>query len=112
MSDPSPTPFQLTTASIEGTVFVTATGELDIATAPRLQAVLAEASAQGGTLVLDMSGLAFIDSTGIRVLLLAWQESQRDGFNLRLTRGSDAVMRAFELVGLLDQLPFIGRPAP
>jgi hypothetical protein len=46
------------------------------------------------------------------LLLLAWQESQRDGFNLRLTRGSDPVMRALELVGLVDELPFLGRPSP
>jgi anti-anti-sigma factor len=59
--------------------------------------------------VLDMGGLEFIDSSGIRVLIVAWQESQRDGFDLRLTRGSDAVMRAFELCGLLDELPFLGR---
>jgi anti-anti-sigma factor len=106
---PSPSPFELTVANIDGSTYFTVTGELDIYTAPQLQQALAEESAKGGTLVLDMEGLDFIDSTGIRLLLLAWHESQRDGFNLRMTRGNDNVMRTFEMVGLLDELPFFGR---
>jgi anti-anti-sigma factor len=70
--------------------------------------VLEEESARGGTLVVDTSELSFIDSTGMRVLVDSWHASQRDGFTLRLTLGSDTVMRAFELAGLVDDLPFIG----
>jgi anti-anti-sigma factor len=109
MSSQLPSPFEINTAAVDGVTFVTLRGELDIATAPQLYDVLAEESAKGGALVLDLGGVEFIDSTGIRVLVVAWQESQRDGFNLRLTRGTDPVMRAFELVGLLDDLPFLGR---
>jgi anti-anti-sigma factor len=58
--------------------------------------------------VVDLSELSFIDSTGMRVIVDAWHESQRDGFDLRLTRGSDTVMRAFEMVGLVGDLPFLG----
>jgi anti-sigma B factor antagonist len=112
MSPQPPPPFQITVARINGSTYLTVRGELDIYTAPQLQRALAAESAKGGVLVLDMEGLDFIDSSGIRLLLLAWQESQRDGFNLRLTRGSDPVMRALELVGLVDELPFLGRPSP
>ena len=109
MSQPLPPQFEIRTARINGSAYVTVRGELDIATADQLHAVLSEEAANGGMLVLDIGGLEFIDSTGIRVLVVAWNESQRDGFNLRLTRGSDTVMRAFELVGLLHELPFLGR---
>jgi anti-anti-sigma factor len=106
---PAPLPFRVTAASIDGATYLTVRGELDLHTAPELEQALAEEAAKGGTLILDMEGVSFIDSTGIRVLLLSWQESQRDGFDLRLTRGSDTVMRALELVGLVDELPFLGR---
>lgn len=111
MSSPLPAipPFRITAASIDGATYLTVGGELDIHTAPKLEQALAEEAAKGGTLILDMEALTFVDSTGIRLLLLSWQESQRDGFVLRLTRGSDPVMRALELVGLLDELPFLGR---
>ena len=109
MSSPLPSPLEITTtAAVDGAICVAISGELDLATAPELEAVLAEEYAKGRTLVLDMEGLDFIDSSGIRVLLLACQESQRDGGRLRLTRGSDPVMHALELVGLVDELPFLG----
>ena len=109
MPAPLPPPLQMTTAVVGGSTYLTVGGELDIYTAPQLQERLAQESANGGTLVLDLGGLDFIDSSGIRVLVVAWQESQRDGFKLRLTRGSDTVMHALEIVGLLDELPFLGR---
>ena len=109
MPSPLPPPLKMITADIGGSIYLTVSGELDIYTAPQLQDRLAEESTKGGTLVLDMAGVDFIDSSGIRVLVLAWQESQRDGFDLRLTRGSDTVMHALTLVGLLDELPFLGR---
>lgn len=105
---PAP-PFRITNASIDGATYLTVRGELDIHTAPQLRDALEKAAAKGVTLILDTEGLNFIDSTGIRLILLFWHESQRDGFNLPLTRGSDPVMRALELVGLLDELPFLGR---
>jgi anti-sigma B factor antagonist len=104
-----PSPFEITTVAVDGAVFVTVSGELDLQTAPELYEVLTEQSVKTDNLVLDLGGLDFIDSSGIRVVLIAWQESQRDGFALRLTRGSDPVMRAFQLVGLMDELPFLGR---
>ena len=104
-----PPPFQITTARVGSANYVSVQGELDMTSSPRLREALAEESTKSGTLVLDMGGLDFIDSSGIGVLVAAWQESQRDGFNLRLTRGNDTVMRAFELCGLLDELPFLGR---
>jgi anti-sigma B factor antagonist len=87
-------------------VSVRVVGELDVDSVPELEAALAEGSAHGGALVLDFSELAFIDSTGIGLLLVAWQDAQRDGYGLRFTRATDTVMRAIARVGLLDQLPF------
>lgn len=109
MPPPFPPPFEITTAAADGAVLVTVSGELDMATAPQLTTVLAEQSAKGGVVVLDMTGLEFIDSTGIAVVVRAVHESRRDGFDLRLTPAGNDVMRAFELCDLLESLPFVGR---
>ncbi|MGZ4271394.1 MAG: STAS domain-containing protein [Solirubrobacteraceae bacterium] len=107
-----PKQFRITTASADGAHVVRLHGDLDLAAAPSLEAVLDEQSAKGGLLVLDLSGLDYIDAAGIRVLVSAWRFSQRDGFDLRLTRGSDRAMRALEICGLIDQLPFDGAVLP
>jgi anti-sigma B factor antagonist len=90
-----------------GAVVVKARGELDLSTAPELQAALADARADGGAdLVLDFSELDFIDSTGVHIVLDAYQASQRAGTGFAITGAAGEVRRAFELVGLLDRLPF------
>lgn len=104
-----PPPFEVTTSRINGSTYVAVRGELDIATASQLHEVLVAEAAKGGMLVLDITGLEFIDSSGIRVLVVAWQEAQSDGQRLRLTQTTPPVMRALDLVGLLDDLPFLGR---
>jgi anti-sigma B factor antagonist len=56
---------------IPGARAVQVRGELDLATEEQLTAVLDEAVAAGGPVVLDMTSLRFIDSSGIRALLNA-----------------------------------------
>ena len=109
LSSVVPPPFEVTSARVASSVCVTLRGELDIESAPRAHEALAKEATHGGTVVLDISQLAFIDSTGIRVLLVAWQESRAGTFTLRVTRGTPAVMRVFELLDLVDSLPFLGR---
>jgi anti-sigma B factor antagonist len=50
--------------------------------------------------VIDLSGLTFLDSTGLFSLLKAWQELQDRGIALRLVRGSEVVDRMLRLSGL------------
>jgi anti-sigma B factor antagonist len=88
------------------TVVVKASGELDLMTVPQLEEALADAQLDRGDIVLDLSELDFIDSTGVHLVLRVWQASQRDGWQLSITGAGPDVTRAFELVGLLDRLPF------
>lgn len=53
--------------------------------------------------VIDLSGLTFLDSTGLFSLLKAWQELQDRGIALRLVRGSEVVDRMLRLSGLETQ---------
>jgi hypothetical protein len=54
--------------------------------------------------VLDLRGLTFIDTSGLRVVVLA--QSRQPG-RLAVVKGSRTVQRAFEICGLVKLLPFV-----
>jgi anti-sigma B factor antagonist len=79
-------------------VVVAVSGELDIASAPALERALRAAEQGGeGRVVIDLSGLEFMDSTGLHVLLAAARHSRDGGPQLALRRGPPPVQRVFEL---------------
>jgi anti-sigma B factor antagonist len=83
-------------------------GELDLATAPAFEAAAEEARAGvHEQLIVDLSGLTFIDSSGMRAIL---RLHARIGTEMRLTLlpGPWAVQRVFELAGVASVLPFRG----
>ena len=83
-------------------------GELDVATAGALEAELQRVEATDARpIVVDLSGLTFMDSTGIRLLVAADARARADSDRLRLRRGPHAVQRVVELSGLDDVLPFV-----
>ena len=82
-------------------------GEMDIANAEDVERELLKVEATDAlSIVLDLSTLRFIDSTGVRLLLCACTRSRRDANRLVLLRGPAAVQRVFELTGVVDRLPF------
>jgi anti-anti-sigma factor len=82
-------------------------GELDLDGAERVDRELRRAEAgDARRIVLDLSALRFIDSTGIRLILFADARSRADGDRLALIRGPRAVHRIFELTGVAERLPF------
>jgi anti-sigma B factor antagonist len=82
-------------------------GELDMASAPPLDAALHRICADGAEQVaLDLSRLTFMDSTGLRVMLVAKDLCERHGCEFQLIPGPAQVQRLFEVTGLLEQLPF------
>ncbi len=85
-----------------------AIGTLDLATAPGLDRQLTELREAGWKLiVVDLGGLRFMDSSGLRLLLRWDAEARRDGFSLQLVPGPAPVQRVFELTGMTERLPFI-----
>lgn len=88
--------------------YVAPKGELDIATAVQLERVLVEVDqTDADAIVLDLSGLEFIDSTGLRVVLDANERSGGPDGRLRLIAGAPAVDRLLDIVGLRERLPLI-----
>ena len=92
----------------EGLVALGLSGELDIETVPIFEAamerVLADAPA---TVVLDLPGLEFLDSTGLRAILEAHERLQERGAQLVLTHGRRSVHLTFVITGLDAHLSFI-----
>jgi anti-sigma B factor antagonist len=83
------------------------TGELDIASCPLLVATVLQICSEGaGALVMDLSGVTFMGSTGLRALLSAKGLCARHGCEFLLIPGPAQVQHLFELTGVLDRLPF------
>lgn len=104
-----PTPFAVTVTGLdEGIQMVSVKGELDLSTAPELERPLdGVLAAGGGPVLIDLAGCEFIDSTGIALLVRAWQrlESEGDGRNLAICSGNDQVRRVLEITGLEVSIP-------
>lgn len=106
-ADPAPPqPFAIAVRHEGDEVVVVPSGELDFGSADRLDAEVRELRRTGcAHVVLDLRGLAFMDSTGLRVLLSIRNDAKRDGFGLTLVPGPPVIQRVFELTatrGLFD----------
>ena len=76
-------------------------GELDTSNADAVDQELELAEkAKVGRIVLDLNRLTFIDSTGLRVLLVAKRRSEKDGGRLRVRAGGEQVRRMMALTGI------------
>jgi anti-anti-sigma factor len=103
----TPAPFEVTTAQLDDGVRVVAVrGELDLSTASELRGPLEKAVATSdGSLLIDLSQCEFIDSTGIALVVRAWQGLDRDadgggGGRLAICGANTQVRRVLEITGL------------
>jgi anti-anti-sigma factor len=82
-------------------------GELDLASAPELEGMVAKACADGAReMLLDLRDLRFIDSSGLKAILGARSLCETSHCELYLTPAPEPVQRLFELTGLVDKLRF------
>ncbi len=80
-------------------------GEIDAATAPALSADLSRAVASGSNPIeIDLSAVTFIDSSGLRALIIGRQEAEAAGNSLRIVKASDVVSRLLDVTGLSETL--------
>jgi anti-anti-sigma factor len=102
-------PFSVSTERSNGTVRVCLSGELDIATTTEAEEQMreAESDASAQTIVLDLAGLTFMDSTGLRMLVAADQRAREAGRRLAVVRGPEAVQRVIQLTGLDSRLDLV-----
>jgi anti-sigma B factor antagonist len=87
--------------------FVSLSGELDLASAKALEAEFIRIEATSvSRIVVDLSELEFMDSTGIAVIMRAHKRAQNDGHVLRVLRPNGQVGRVFEICDLDEVLAF------
>src|SRR3954462_6685618 len=105
-------PLVISVEERESSVIARLGGDFDLAAKERFHAAASALmkKASGGTLVIDLRELTFIDSTGFALLLQLNAESRRDGFALSIVKGVPAIHRAFEITGLHSLLPFVAEP--
>jgi len=84
------------------------TGELDIDSANKLEEAVRDVCASGAGLVIDLRKVTFMDSTGLRVLIVAGTLCEETGNELRIIPGED-IQRILEISGLDRVLPFTSR---
>jgi anti-anti-sigma factor len=101
-----------TTLSSAGDALIALSGELDLSGAPALdQEIEALADRPGvSRVILDLRGLEFLDSSGLRVVALAERRLSGAGRSLVLVRGSETVQRVFEITRMTERLEFVDAP--
>lgn len=103
----APTSFQIENVSESERTRLKLAGELDLASIARVeQAVDAELAKGARALVLDLGGVSFVDSSGLRLFIVLDQRAAAEGWKLTLTRPQEQAMTVFVVSGLEDNLPF------
>jgi len=108
----NPAPFEVKIGNLEqGVRTISVRGELDLSTAPELEGPLNQAlENDDGSLLIDLSQCEFIDSTGIALIVRAWQhlDSGKNGRVLVLCTENNQVRRVLEITGLELSIPVHG----
>jgi anti-sigma B factor antagonist len=87
-------------------------GDLDLAATGLLEGALADAeAARPDVLVLDLRGVEFMDSSGLRSVIVAAQRAEKDARRFALVPGQKQVMRVFEITRMEERLEFVDDPA-
>ena len=101
----------VTTERQQGQTRVVLVGELDIASTETLERELESLEANSpGTLVLDLRGVEFIDSTGLRAVIAADERARSAGRRFVVVRGTTAVERLFNVTQLDQRLEIVDDP--
>jgi len=113
LGDPVNSPFNIEVVERDDGMVVRVEGELDVASATVLDDALKQAEASDAPVIaIDLTGVSFIDSTGLRALLEAHARDSRHpaAGRLEITGGTEQAQKLFRLAGVLDKLPFAALP--
>ena len=94
-------------------VVVALAGELDVRGSAALDPELRRLASEPGppVLVLDLRGLRFMDSSGLRTVVMADSALRAEGRRLELVRGEPEVQRVFEVTRMDERLTFVDDPS-
>jgi len=94
---------EIKNADHEGVRIVSISGEVDLSTSPKVRDVLLECILGGADVVVDLSQVAYIDSSGVASLVEAFQNAKSRGSNFALAQVGETPMRVLQLARL-DQV--------
>ncbi len=99
---------EVRTEDRDGFVHVALMGELDLSTVAKVQEELRKIEAGSPpTLVVDLSKLTFLDSTGLRCIVTADERAREEGRRVVIVRGPDPVQRVFAITRLEERLEMV-----
>jgi anti-anti-sigma factor len=99
---------EVRTEDRNGLVHVALVGELDLSTVAKVQEELRRVEAAAPpTLVMDLSKLTFLDSTGLRCIITADERARGEGRRMVIVRGPDPVQRVFAITRLEERLEMV-----
>jgi anti-sigma B factor antagonist len=105
--------FELHSEILRDAARLTITGELDIATVPRVEEAVETVLAQGASdVIVDLSRLAFVDSSGLRMFITLNDRASAEGWSLGLIRPPEPSFSVFQITGAEENLPFVEDPSP
>jgi anti-sigma B factor antagonist len=104
--------FRVTTRPYRDRMVIVAHGEIDLATVSVIDQEVQDLRARGfKEIVLDLRGVTFMDSTGVRLLLQLDAESRSDGFSFSIIDAEGPVRRVLMLTGVQERLSQAEAPA-
>jgi anti-sigma B factor antagonist len=108
-----PDEFSIAASDRNGRAHLTLRGELDLATAPELEELVNARLDDGQEVVVDLRGLEFMDSSGVRVLVAAHARAARNDARLFVVRPATgtAVAKIVDVSGLDGELNIVDDPA-
>jgi len=97
------TPFNCWTSRVQGQDVLTLIGEIDLSTGPLFDRAAKPLGARlNSTLVFDLSGVTFMDSTGLTVIASTLKRLAPRGSRLRIRGASPMICRLFEITGIYE----------
>ena len=92
----------------EGFAHLTLRGELDLSTVPKVEEALRRVEeSRPEVIVLDLGGVTFLDSTGLRMVVTADQRARAEDRRLAVVRGPESVQRVFAITRLDEHLDMV-----
>ena len=105
-------PITVTQSDLGRAAIVHVSGEIDMSTSETMaERLLGRLAERPPVLVIDLSGVEFLGSAGLSVLIEASQQAEQGATTLRIVATAPPALRPLEISGLLSVLPVCGRPA-
>ena len=100
-------PFEIAVEEHKDFVLVRLVGEIDLAAVNAVESTLLPLEKRFPNVMIDLRGVSFLDSSGLRAIVSAHARSREGGFELKIVRGPKQVQKLLNVTGLDELLPLI-----